>query len=435
MNNVNKKKGLHLSYEDRLYIQTSLDCNMSFQEIAKVLHKHPTTISKEVRKHMVTVDRNTFNAQNQCAIRYDCHRMNVCNSLTCTRKQCRSCGKCNATCKHFKLEVCKRYSKPPYVCNGCVKSHLGCRFQQYHYKASIAQREYISSLHESRVGINMSKAQLAQLDELVSPLILKGQSVSHIYSTHKDEIPCSLRTIYSYVEKQYFTIRNLDLRRKVRYKLRKKRHTANETMLAIKLQRRYRDFVRYIEEFDPDVVEMDTVMGSQSSTVCLFTILFRKSRMMFAFLLKEKTQAAIIDTLDNIEYTIGSKAFSKLFPVILTDNGSEFLSPHGIERSISGGRRTLVYYCDPNSAFQKGAIEKNHEYIRYVVPKGIPFDSFSQEDINRLLSHINSTTRESLGNRSPFDSAPAVLLDACEKLGLKKVLPDDVNLTASLLFK
>ena len=45
-----------------------------------------------------------------------------------------------------------------------------------------------------------------------------------------------------------------------------------------------------------------------------------------------------------------------------------------------GESRTAIYYCNPNSSWQKGMIEKNHEYIRYVIPKGQSLDLYSQAD-------------------------------------------------------
>ena len=37
-----------------------------------------------------------------------------------------------------------------------------------------------------------------------------------------------------------------------------------------------------------------------------------------------------------------------------------------LEYSKNDEVRTRIYYCDPNRSDQKGALEKNHEYIRYV---------------------------------------------------------------------
>lgn len=438
MNKNNLNRGFHLTYEERIFIERALDEKRSFKEIAATIGKHPTTISKEVRRHRISVAPRVFNneyAINKCVLRFTCSFTNVCFPYKCGLKKCRTCGKCNVECKFFELDECKKPFKPPYVCNACPKRSRHCVFGQYIYKANVAHREYVETLHESRAGINLTKEQLACLDDLVSPLILKGQPLAHVYAAHSSEIPVSIRTLYNYVEKQYLTVRNIDLRRKVRYKVRNQRRPSKATLLAIKLERRYRDFIRYVEEYDPEVVEMDTVMGSKSSKVCLLTILFRKSRLMWAFRLDENTQAAVIEKFDYIEKIIGSSTFKKLFPVVLADNGSEFLRPQALERSIDGSRRTLIFYCDPNSAFQKGAIEKNHEYIRYVVPKGFGFDSCSQDDINLLMSHINSVKRKQLAGLSPFEAAPNILKNASKKLGIDFISPDEINLTASLLLK
>lgn len=437
---VNRKKsikGLHLSYDERLYIEHSLDAGMSFKEIGNALGRHPTTISKEVRKHQIELSPRIFNNEyvtNRCLYRYDCHLMNVCASLYCTRKQCKTCGKCNAHCKKFVLDECHQKEKPPYVCNGCRRLKTTCQFGRKVYKANTAHQDYLEILKESREGINMTKAQLAELDELISPLILKGQPISHIYVKHKDEIPCSIRTIYTYVEKQYFTVRNIDLRRKVRYKVRNHRRPTEATRLAAKFGRRYRDFIRYVEDYDPAIVEMDTVMGGKGETKCLLTLYFRRYRLMWAFLLNDKAGSNVLETFDFIEHKIGTDLFKKYFPVILTDNSSEFLKPHSLERSLKGGKRTLIFYCDPNCAFQKGGIERNHEYIRYVIPKGVSFNTFNQEDINLLISHINSVARDSLDGACPFEAAPEELKKASKKLRFNFISPDEINLTAFLLF-
>ena len=85
---------------------------------------------------------------------------------------------------------------------------------------------------------------------------------------------------------------------------------------------------------------------------------------------------------------------------------------------------------------QKGRLEKNHEYIRYVIPKGKSFASYTQEDMTLLMNHINSTKRPGLNNMSPYelisdkDREMHLLMKI---LGLKKIPADEVNLTPSLL--
>lgn len=93
---------------------------------------------------------------------------------------------------------------------------------------------------------------------------------------------------------------------------------------------------------------------------------------------------------------LGASTFQELFPVILTDNGSEFTNPLAIEFDKGGNRRTYIFYCDPSAPHQKGAAENNHEFIRRVVPKGNSFNTYCQEDILLMMNNINSYGRKVL---------------------------------------
>ena len=72
--------------------------------------------------------------------------------------------------------------------------------------------------------IRSTKEELEDLNKLVSPLIKKGQPLTHIYAEHKDELSVSQRTLYNYIGSGMLSIGNLDLRRKVGYRPRKKKY-------------------------------------------------------------------------------------------------------------------------------------------------------------------------------------------------------------------
>ena len=85
---------------------------------------------------------------------------------------------------------------------------------------------------------------------------------------------------------------------------------------------------------------------------------------------------------------------------------------------------------------QKPHIEKNHEYIRYILPKGTSFDNLTQEDCNIIMSHINSTPRESLKNKTPYQVIQNIITTKeLLKLGVVEIKPDEVNLTKSIIKK
>lgn len=133
---------------------------------------------------------------------------------------------------------------------------------------------------------------------------------------------------------------------------------------------------------------------------------------------------------------LGIKVFHELFPLILTDNGTEFQFPARLECDENGEIRTKIFYCNPNSSWQKGMIEKNHEYIRYVIPKGQSLDSYDQADITILMNHINSEARDSLNGCTPFRLSEFLLNNKLHKLlKLKEIQADEVALKPSLLKK
>lgn len=424
----------HLTLEKRIYVEKGLDNGMAFKEIAKYLCKDPTTISKEVKKHRQLTERNSFNSPNQCAYRRDCCLKNVCKRPLPCKKECRSCVACNSHCDKFVLEKCITTQRAPFVCNACYKK-AQCRMDKYFYKAITANRQYKTILSSSREGINMSQERLQSLDEMITPLIHQGQSLYHITGTH-DDIPCSVRTLYNYIEKKVLSSSNIDLPRKVRYKPRKVSKPAVKDPSWLE-GRNYQDFCGYLETHpDTNVVEMDTVVGCEGSRKVLLTLYFRNTKCMLIYLLPDKSQDSVLKVLSLLEQTLTTYRFLETFPVILTDRGTEFSNPILLETGIHSIVRTSIYYCDPMASSQKAGIEKNHEYIRYICPKGSSFDGLEQKDVSLIMNHINNTARPSLNGNTPFQLASLLLEnDVINAFGLQSVKPENVILKPSLLKK
>ena len=250
--------------------------------------------------------------------------------------------------------------------------------------------------------------ELAELDRLVAPLIKKGQPLAHIYAEHKDQIPVSKRTLYRYIDSGILSVANLDLRRKVAYRQRKKKKVESKpaNIKYCRENRTYQDFLAYMDKH-PSVnyVEMDTVIGTRKKGNRMLTMLFVQQSFMLIFLLRDGKASTVVECLDWLTSALGLETFQKLFPIILTDNGSEFKHTNDMESTVDGVRRTKIYYCDPQASWQKPHIEKNHEYIRYVIPKGTNFDLYTQEDFTLLANHINSTKRQQYNGKSPFELA------------------------------
>ena len=422
---------LHLTLDERNIIEQELTKNTSFREIALMLDKDPTTISKEVKNHRIRKEGQSIHINfNHCSRKFNCTRRNVCG-FSCN-KLCRKCNICNKVCSDFEEGICLRIQRAPYVCNGCP-SRYNCRLTKYYYIALSSFKTYKAKLSEARQGINMSELELSNLDRIISPLIKQGQSISHIYKTH--DINCSRSSLYKYISNNCFSVGPIDLPRKVRLKKRKQQKIEKKDTKA-RTNRTYEDFQKYIEK-NPElpIIEMDTVEGIKGGRV-LLTFLFRSSRLMLAFLLYEKTQSEVLRIFNMLELELGTELFEKTFPIILTDNGSEFGKPLSLEFNNQGIGRTRIFYCDPRASYQKGMIEKNHEFIRYVLPKGTSFDELLQTDIDLMINHINSLGRQSLNWFAPIDVAKVTLdKEVLKKLNLKKIQPNEIQLTKKLLKK
>jgi len=424
----------HLTLDNRIYIEKCLDNKMAFKEIAKYLCKDPTTISKEVKKHRQLNECNSFKSFNKCMYRRECQLENVCKRAISCHKNCRSCNACNIRCQKFVLEICTTAQRAPFVCNSCYKK-TQCRMDKYFYKAATANRQYKTVLSSSREGINMSQEQLQSLDEMITPLIHQGQSLYHITDTH-DDIPCSIRTLYNYINTNALSTINLDLPRKVKYKPRRAAKPVVKDPSWIK-GRTYLDFCRFMETYpDTSIVEMDTVVGCEGSRKVLLTLYFRSSKCMLIYLLNDKSQDSILKVFDFLERELTTFGFAETFPVILTDRGSEFSNPVLFETGMDSIMRTSIYYCDPMASSQKAGIEKNHEYIRYILPKGTSFDGLTQKDISLVMNHINSTARRSLNGCTPFRLASLLLKNSViNAFGLHAVAPEAVVLKPYLVKK
>lgn len=425
------------TYEERLSLQKYLKESLSFKEIARRLDKNPTTISREVQKHLSEVATGypgfPFNA---CRHRLSCRKKGICGK-ECTRTSsayCKLCQKCNDSCSDFIEEICTARFRVPYVCNGCEQISK-CTLMKNLYDAEHAHVKAQETISESRSGLCICEEEIKRLNAIISPLVQQGQSIHQIYASHEDELMCSEKTIYNYIDACLLDVRNIDLPRKVKFRERYKKPEFKVDK-GCRIGRNYEAFQIFIEK-NPDttIVQMDSVIGSKGGK-CLLTIHFVETNLMLAYLRESNTSQSVIDVFNDLNQKLGLELFRKLFPVILTDNGSEFSNPKAIEYGTYqySNFRTRIYYCDAGSPHQKGAIEVNHSLIRRVLPKGTCFNQLDQEDITRMMNHINSYKRKKLNNRSPYETFSFYHgEEVLHKLGCSPVAADDILLKPTLL--
>jgi len=423
----------HLSDYERDQIEYHLKEGMPLKRIAEELGRSRSTISREVRARSVDSDKGAYGrGANCCLLRNDCIKRQLCFDKPDCTKRCASCKFCNSICPDFEEEVCLRLYEPPYVCNGCIDERI-CTLRKRYYLHKKAHEAYRETLAESRTGANISEDELRALDEFVSPLLINGQSVSNIVANNPDQFNVSEKSIYRYVAGNLLSAHTLDLPRVCRIKPRKSKPVQHKVDSACRIGRTYHEFLNFVEETGQAVVEMDSVVGRIGGKV-LLTIFFKNCDLMLAFIRERNTSQSVIDIFDRLYSKLGPDKFKQMFPIILCDNGSEFSNPRALEFDAQGNRRTNIFYCDPYASFQKPCIELNHEFIRRILPKGSSFDDLVQDDINLMMSHINSYSREKFNHMTPNDMFALLYgFSVLDKLGQFKIQPNSIILKPHLL--
>ncbi len=393
----------HLSYEDRKNIEDGLNRNKSVNQIAKELSRSHTTILREIDRNKVYFEPSQWN--------------------------------------NFKINYpnrdlsCNRLKKTPYVCNGC-KSRSGCRKIRWTYYAKEAQNSYKNLISSCRKGINLTEEEVFNINQVILPLVKKGQTTNHLYINHPEILNFSKASFYNYINNGVFEFGPLDFPRIVKHKKRKKYKRRTRQEREILIGRTYENFLEFISK-NPDlnIVEMDTVEGLKSDSKCILTLFWRKTNFMLMFLLESQTACEVTKIFGHLQQTIPEAEYKRLFPIILTDNGHEFYDVNNMECNHQTGEYiSHVFYCDPSASWQKGGIEKNHEFIRYILPKKTSFKNLTQDDCNKIANNINNLCRDSLNNKCPFKA----MLFLCDEeilnnLNMFYIQPDEIQLNTDLI--
>ena len=363
-----------LNKDQREVIQILINKKENFTTIGNSIKVDRTTISKEIKRNRY-IKSNFYNP-------FDINGINKA------------------------LSDCKILQHPPYVCNTCPLKNT-CNKHKLFYDASIAHEHYEQLKTYSRSGIDITPEVIEEIENSIVPLIKdKHQSINQIYANHSDLIYFSKPTFYKYVDMGIFSLTNLDLPKKVKYKKRKRKYNKERRELSLLKGRSYDDFCLFTMNHPKmHIYEMDTVIGKRDDQKALLTIYFRDTHFMLIRLLNKKTVAYVNEEFKNFKNTLGIKLYAKIFRIGLTDNGAEFFDPYQIEKDYDTGKKiTNLFYCNPNRPDQKGGIEKNHEYIRLLYPKGTSFNNLTQEDVILLENIINNIPRDSLHGLSPYQA-------------------------------
>lgn len=414
---IDLNKNKQLTFEQRCKIEEMLNKRHRKIEIATELDKSQSTISREINRHKILKAYKPING----------------NFYNC--KFFINCKICTQKCKIYQPISCKERDRNIGACNNCPKLRT-CSLDKYFYKADIAQKNYKYTLSDARQGVNLNTSELIELAHIICPLIKKGQSIYTILNNHP-EIKFCEKTIYNYIEMGLFKdwdVTNLTLKRKVRRKvskkkLKKRKEPENYT------NRTYTDYLEYkIQNPNITTTEMDTVYNHQSGPY-IQTFIFENTSFMIGILHHQKTAESMSNSLTKLQNKLTDVEYGKLFSLLLTDRGSEFGKPQQFEINMKTGEiRSKIFYCDPMQSSQKPHVENNHIFIREILPNGQDWSHLTQEKIDLMFSHINSTPRESLGGKTPYEIFTFIYGDElADKLNIQKIAKDEVNTTPRLL--
>lgn len=438
-----------LTAMERLAIETGLDAGKTPYAIAQELGRPPKTVMREIRGRAAESDKGAVGrVNNRCALRYECARRDVCKACYQRRRMpCKFCRLCNSHCPDYVEDRCARLESSPFVCNGC-KDRNRCTLRKRFYRNDIAMENYRKVLVESRRGANVTEAELLRFDALLYRLTKNGQSVHAAVVNNPELFPVSEKTLYRYIDGGLLSTKNGDLPRKCSLKPRRGKGEEHKVDRKCRIGRTWEDYRKFVAE-NPGLplTEMDTAEGTKGGKV-LLTLMFMPYCFMLAFLLDEKTAASVSAAFATIRDRLagrfgkdaGLAMMSELFFVTVTDNGTEFTLPDEIEKDCEGNKVANLFYADACASYQKPHVERNHEFIRLVLPKGtcyfLPtsFDGLTQEDVDLMMSHINSYVRGSADDKTPYDMMTRKFgVEFADLFNVRRIPANDVVLKPSLL--
>ena len=356
----------HLNFEQRKIIANQLSHGAKLCEMAELLDKDPTSISKEIKRNRL------------------------------------------ATKTHHKdnKKMCKHILRYPYCCNHCHLKYTTCPFDQFKYEAKSAQQKADYNLKQSRVGINMTKEEFDHLDRTIKNGVDNKESIYHIVKSNPD-IKISVPTVYRYINEKKLTTQRMDLPYAVTYKKRKQNKKYDYS--NNKIDRSNRTFLDYLvfKREHPNLfsIQMDFLGAIKTDSNNILTLTIPDLHFLLLFSVNKPNSSKIVSIFNEIENALGVNDFAKVIPCILTDRDPCFSDFLGIEFShLTGEQRTHLFFCDSFTSCQKGNVENMNKQLRKFFKKGTSVDCYSKEDIKAINITILKTRVASLNGFTPMEA-------------------------------
>ncbi len=190
------------------------------------------------------------------------------------------------------------------------------------------------------------------------------------------------------------------LKKELQYHLRSGRVLRHARTATRKGQTRYRIIDAVSISDRPPVIEDRSVPGHwEGDLLCgarnsqIATLVERTSR--FTLLVKVPRRDALT-VAKAMSKQIRSLP-AKLRKNVTLDRGPEFAA----HKKFSVSANVKVYFCDPQSPWQRGTNENTNRLLRQYFPDGMDLSQFSQADLNRVVLRLNQRPRKTLYYKTP----------------------------------
>ena len=299
-----------LTRHERNAIERMLDRNRSAREIAAELGRSPSTVTREVAAHRyVTAPRSRY----------------------------------GEPAPEDLSGACPRLAAWPRCCNGCShRRGYGCsRRPRVFYSARRAQEAADAELSSSRSGIDETEEGAAAKLAAIRGGLARGLSPQQIAATTPG---LSASTVYRWVDAGYDGMTNMELRRKVGYRPRKR--AAGRAATRHSARRSHAAFLALGEDACAAAWEMDTVEGAGCDSARLLTLLHRPSRFQLALPLPDGACASVLAALSSLRAVLGEDQALLLRPPAEPAEGRVREEPRGDQEAAAQGRRGQVRPAD-----------------------------------------------------------------------------------------
>jgi IS30 family transposase len=137
--------------------------------------------------------------------------------------------------------------------------------------------------------------------------------------------------------------------------------------------------------------EGDLITGSQNTHMA--TLVERLSRFTMLVKVPGKDTASVVTALS----TQIRQLPSALRQSLTWERGMELVQ----HKRLTIDTKVQVYFCDPQSPWQRGTNENTNRLLRQYFPKGTDLSRYSQTDLNTIALRLNQRPRKTLGFQTP----------------------------------